>query len=310
MERKVTVMGAGRVGATTAQLLAYREICDVVLWNRTEGTAKGIALDIKESSPLEQFDSGIIGTSDFNEIKGSDVVVLTAGVPRKEGMSREELLSTNATVVKALCDQIRRNAPDCKLIVLTNPLDAMVYLAKRVTGFPRERIVGMAGMLDSARYRTFIADALKVSVKNVSGMVLGSHGDMMVPLVSSTSVEGVQVKELLSQDVLDKIIQRTRDGGAEIISLEKDSSAFYAPASSLVAMVESILEDRKEVLPCSAYLTGEYGINGIFIGVPVVLGRNGVEKIIELKLTEEENKELRESAEKARGLVKQVDVLP
>ncbi|HUC38845.1 MAG TPA: malate dehydrogenase [Candidatus Acidoferrum sp.] len=309
MRRKVLIIGAGRVGATTAQILAYRDICDIVLVNRTEGTAKGIALDIKESSPLEGFDSDIMGTSDFREIRGSDIVVLTAGVPRKEGMSRDELLNTNVNVVKPMCQQIKRYAPDCKLIVLTNPLDAMVYLAKKVTGFPKERVVGMAGILDSARFRTFIAETLKVSVTSVSGIVLGGHGDSMVPLPNNAFVNGIPIKELIGKGTIDKIIERTRNGGAEIIGLEKDSSAFYAPASSLVAMIESMLNDRKEVLPCAAYLDGEYGIKGIFMGVPVVLGSKGVEKVVELKLTRDESAAMKASADKVRALAKQVDAL-
>ena len=305
--RKVSIMGAGRVGSTTAQLLAYREMCDIVLWNRTPDSAKGIALDIKESAPIEGFDSDIKGTGDYNDIKGSDVVVLTAGAPRKEGMSREELLKTNAGVVKSICLQVKRYAPDSKLIVLTNPLDSMVYLAKKVTGFPKERVVGMAGILDSARFRAFISMELNVSVESVYAMVLGGHGDFMVPLPRHASVNGVPVTSLIPRDRLNAIIERTRAGGAEIIKLEKDSSAFYAPASSLVMMAEAILRDKREVLPCAAYLNGEYGLKGIFMGVPALLGTGGVEKVIELELTKDEARELGASAAKVKGLAKEVD---
>jgi malate dehydrogenase len=300
-------MGAGKVGSTTAQLLSYMDICDVVLWNRTADYAKGVALDIKESSPIQGFDSGISGTGSFSDIKGSDVVVLTAGAPRKEGMSREDLLNVNAEVVKSICTQIKKYAPDSKLIVLTNPLDSMVYLAKRITGFPKERIVGMAGILDSARFRSFIAEELRVSVRSIHAMVLGGHGDFMVPLPRHANVNGVPVESLVEGSVLKKIIERTRAGGGEIIKLEKESSAFYAPASSLATMVEAIVKDKREVLPCAAYLNGEYGIKGIFIGVPVILGSNGVERIIELELTKYEKKQLDQSAQKVKELANEVE---
>jgi malate dehydrogenase len=309
MRTKVTIMGAGRVGSTTAQMLAYKELCDIVLWDRNAESAKGIALDILESSPLAGFDVSITGTSNFNDIKGSDIVVLTAGAPRKEGMSRDDLLKTNANIVKPIAEQIKRHAPDCILIVLTNPLDAMVYLTKKATGFPPNRVIGMAGILDSARFRTFIANELDVSVVSVSAIVLGGHGDFMVPLPSNACVSGIPIEQLLSKDAIDRIIERTRQGGAEIISLEKSSSAFYAPAASLVTMIESILKDKKEVRSCAAYLNGEYGIKGIFMGVPVVLGSNGIERIMKLKLTKNEEKDFKVSAEKVRALAKQVDSL-
>ncbi len=304
---KVSILGAGSVGSTTAQVLAYRDICDIVLWNRTEGKAKGIALDIQESAPIAGFDHAVVGTGDLKDIKGSDVVVLTAGAPRKEGMSRDELLKTNASVVKPIAERVKKHAPKSKLIVLTNPLDAMVYLAKKVTGFRKECVVGMAGVLDSARFRTFIAGELGVAPSSVSAMVLGGHGDSMVPMVDTATVNGVPIGKLLSKSKIDAIVERTRNAGAEIISLEKESSAYYAPASSLVAMVESILEDRKEVHPCAAYLNGEYGISGIFMGVPVVLGSGGVEKIIEMKLTGGEAAALKKSAENVRAQAKQID---
>jgi malate dehydrogenase len=307
MRKKVAILGAGKVGATTAQRLAYTESCDILLWDRTEGVAKGIALDIKESSPLDGFDSEVEGTSDIKEIKKSEIIIMTAGAPRKEGQSRDDLLKTNAAIVKDLSVQIKRYSPDSKLIVLTNPLDAMVYLAKQTTGFPRERIMGMAGILDSARFRTFISDALKVSVSSVNGMVLGGHGDFMVPLPKHSSVNGIPITDLLTGDEIKKIVQRTRDGGAEIINLEKKSSAYYAPASSLALMAESILKDKKMVLPCAAYLNGEYGIKGIFMGVPVIIGEKGVEKIIELDLTKQESQQLKESSAKIHELIKQFD---
>lgn len=307
MRKKVTIIGAGRVGSTTAELLARKDICDIVIWNRTEGTAKGIALDIMESGPIDGFDTKVRGTSDYADIKGSEIVVITAGMPRKEGMSRDDLLKTNAQIVGGICGQVKANAPESKLIVLTNPLDEMVYLAKKVTGFPRERVVGMAGILDSARFRTFIAQELGVSVESVSAAVLGGHGDFMVPLPANSTVNGTPITELMPKEKIDQLIQRTRDGGAEIIRLEKESSAFYAPASSLLQMITSMLEDKKEVLPCAAFLDGEYGMSGIFMGVPVVLGSNGMERIIQLKLSEEENTALKVSAEKVKALTKQVD---
>ncbi len=306
MRKKVSILGAGKVGATTAQRLAYTESCDILLWDRTEGVAKGIALDIKESAPIEGFDSDVEGTSDIKEIKNSDIIILTAGAPRKEGQSRDDLLKTNAAIVRDLSAQIKRYSSDSKLIVLTNPLDAMVYLAKQATGFPRERVMGMAGILDSARFKAFIADSLKVSVDSVNGMVLGGHGDFMVPLPKHSSVNGIPITSLLSNDEIKRIIQRTREGGAEIINLEKKSSAFYAPASSLVLMTESILKDKKMVLPCAAYLNGEYGIKGIFMGVPVILGEKGIEKVIELELTKQELAQLKESSAKVHALIKQL----
>ncbi|MCL5430120.1 MAG: malate dehydrogenase [Candidatus Marsarchaeota archaeon] len=300
---KVSIVGAGRVGATTAQILAYRDICDIVIVNRTQETAEGIALDIMESAPIEGFDAKITGTRDYADITGSAIVIISAGAQRKEGMSREELLSTNASIVNYASSQIHQYAPGAIVIVLTNPLDAMVSLAKRVTEFPKKRIIGMAGILDSSRFASFVAKELNVSVDAVSAMVLGSHGDTMVPLIRYSSVSGIPLGELLAKDKIDSIIQRTKDGGAEIIKLES-SSAFYAPASALVAMVESILLDKKNIFPCSAYLEGEYGINDLFIGVPVALGSNGIEKIIELKLNNDEMALFKASANKIRETVK------
>ncbi len=309
MRKKVSIIGAGRVGATTAQILAYKDICNIVLWNRTEGTAKGIALDLSESAPLEGFDTKITGTSNFSEIKNSEVVVLTAGVPRKEGMSREDLLKVNADIVKKICAQIKKHAPESKLIVLTNPLDSMVYLSKKITGFPKERVMGMAGILDSSRFRSFIANELNVSVESVSAVVLGGHGDFMVPLPRYANVDGTPINELIKKDKIKSIIERTRNAGAEIIKLEKESSAFYAPASSLAIMVEAILNDKREQLPCAAYLNGEYGLKGIFMGVPVILGAKGIDKIVEMELEKDEKKLLIESASKVKELAKEVDTL-
>ncbi|MCL4389396.1 MAG: malate dehydrogenase [Candidatus Marsarchaeota archaeon] len=309
MRKKVSIIGAGRVGSTACQLLAYRDVCDIVIWNRTEGTAKGIALDLIESAPLEGFDTNITGTSNFDDINGSEIVVITAGMPRKEGMSRDDLLNTNAEIVKGICLQVKNQAPESKVIVLTNPLDEMVHLAKRITGFPRERVVGMAGILDSARFRAFIAKELGVSVESVSAMVLGGHGDFMVPLPANSTVNGTPITELMPKEKIDQLMQRTRDGGAEIIKLEKESSAFYAPASSLLRMITAVLEDKKEVLPCSAFLNGEYNISGIFMGVPVVLGSNGMERIIELKLSDEEAAALKTSADKVRELTSHIDAM-
>lgn len=303
---KVSIIGAGRVGSTTAQILAYKELCDIVLWDRTPETAQGIALDIEESAPIEGFDVNIKGTGSYSDIRGSDIVIITAGVQRKEGMSRDELVNVNAKIVGGICENVKRYAPQSKVIVLTNPLDAMVYLAKKKTGFPKQRVMGMAGILDTARYKEFISMALGVSVEDISALVLGGHGDFMVPLVRYTSVAGIPVTESLSKRQLDKIVQRTREGGAEIIKLEKQSSAFYAPASSLAMMVESILKDKKRILPCAAYLDGEYGIKGIFMGVPAVLGSNGIEKIIELKLDKKESNMMKISAEKIKETVKHI----
>lgn len=291
------------MGATLAQILAYRQLCDVVLWNRTADKAKGIALDLMESAPIEGFDVSIIGTGDFAEIKGSDIVVITAGVPRKEGMSRDDLLKVNADVINSACDGIKQYAPNSTVLVLTNPLDAMVFLAKKRLGFPKERVIGMAGILDSARFAEFISMELKTSVKNVNAMVLGSHGDTMVPLTRYTTVYGVPLDALLPKDRVDALVKRTQNGGAEIIALEKDSSAYYAPASALALMADSILNDRRTVLPCSAYLEGEYGISGIFIGVPVVLGAHGVETIVQLELNDDEKRVLAASAAKIKSLV-------
>ncbi len=304
---KVSIIGAGRVGSTLAQLLAYKDLCDVVLWNRTADTAKGIALDIMESAPVEGFDSEVSGTGDYKDIEDSDVVVITAGAQRKEGMSRDDLLNTNAAIVKSAAEATKQYAPDSIIIVLTNPLDPMAYVAMKASGFPKQRVVGQAGILDSARFRSFISQYLKVSVKSVGALVLGSHGDLMVPSIQHTRIGEESVDDLVPANDLDALVKRTRDGGAEIIKLEK-SSAFYAPASALAQMVASVTLDKKEILPCSAYLEGEYGINDVFIGVPLILGKKGVEKILEFKISGPELDALRLSAEKTRDLIKSLIV--
>lgn len=308
MRAKVSVIGAGRVGSTVAHLLAVRGIADVVIVNRTVELAQGIALDIQEGLPVEMSDIKISGTGDYAQIAGSDVVVVTAGAQRKDGMSRDDLLRMNAGIVGGIAKQIKANAPNSKVIVISNPLDAMVYLTKKVTGFDKKSVIGMAGELDSARFAAFISAQTGVSVKDIYPLVLGSHGDTMVPMTRFTTVGGVSVSELIDQDTLSKIIARTRDAGAEIIKLEQ-SSAFYAPASAVVRMIESILQDKKEVIPSSVYAEGEYGITGVYIGLPVVLGAAGAERVVELRLTPEEKKMLTDSAEKIRVMMQQIDTM-
>ncbi|MCL4365130.1 malate dehydrogenase [Candidatus Marsarchaeota archaeon] len=302
MGRKISVIGAGKVGSTTAHLIALKGLADVVIVNRTEGIAKGVALDIAESMPVECMSVRVTGTGDYGAISGSDIIVVTAGAQRREGMSRDDLLKVNADIVSEIANEIKKNAPDSIVLVVSNPLDAMVYLAKKVTGFDKRRVMGMAGALDSSRFRSFISDELKVGVKEVNAMVLGSHGDSMVPLLSATSVGGKPVSELITAQRLSEIVTRTRDAGAEIIKLE-GSSAYYAPASAVVSMVDSILNDKNEVIPCSVFAEGEYGLNGLFIGLPARLGKGGVKEIVELELTENEKKELSGSAEKISASV-------
>ncbi len=303
--KKVTIVGAGRVGSTTAQLLAYKDICDIVLLNRTPETAMGIVLDIKESAPIEGFDCNIKGTGDYADIRDSDIIIITAGAQRKEGQSRDELLKINADVMRPICEKVKKLSPNAVVIVLTNPLDQMVYLAKQLTGFPKQRVIGMAGILDTSRYKEFLSMALGTSVNDISAMVLGSHGDLMVPLPRFTTVAGVPVTDLLTADKIQNVIEHTKNAGAEIIKLEK-SSAFYAPASALALMAESILADSKRMLPCSVYLDGEYGIRGVFLGVPIVLGAKGAEKIIELKLDKGEKEALKKAAGAISAMVKQL----
>ena len=303
MRKKVTVVGAGNVGASCALRIADKELADVVLVDVMEGVPQGKALDLLESGPVEGYDVSITGTNDYGPTEGSDVVVITAGFPRKPGMSRDDLLMANFEIVKGATEGAVKYSPNAVIVVVTNPLDAMCYTALTTSKFPKHRVIGMAGVLDTARFRTFIATELGVSMENVSAMVLGGHGDTMVPLVRLTSVSGIPLTELLPQDRIDAIVQRTRDGGAEIVKYLKTGSAFYAPSAATVEMVESILKDKKKVLPCAALLEGEYGIKGLFVGVPCKLGAAGIEKIYELKLSEAETKELMRSAAAVQELV-------
>ncbi|MGH9608388.1 MAG: malate dehydrogenase [Bryobacteraceae bacterium] len=301
--RKVTVIGAGNVGATTAQKIAAKELADVVLVDVVEGVPQGKGLDILESAPVEGYDVCIAGANGYDESAGSDVIVITAGLARKPGMSRDDLLLKNHEVIKSVTEQAAKRSPDAILVLVTNPLDAMCWTALKVSGFPRERVIGMAGVLDSARFRTFIARELEVSFEDVTAMVLGGHGDTMVPLVRFTNVSGIPITALLDQAAIDRLVQRTRGGGGEIVKYLKTGSAYYAPAASAVEMVESILKDKKKVLPCAAFLQGEYGIDGLFVGVPVKLGYRGIEKIYEIELDSAERAALKKSADAVRELV-------
>jgi malate dehydrogenase len=303
MRKKVTVVGAGNVGANTAQKIAAKELADVVLVDVVEGVPQGKGLDMLESAPVEGYDVKITGTNGYDESANSDIVVITAGIARKPGMSRDDLLMTNYEVIKGVTEQVAKRSPNAILILVTNPLDAMCWTAFKVSGFPREHVIGMAGVLDTARYRTFIAQELDVSFENVTAMVLGGHGDTMVPLVRFTNVSGIPLTELTDKATIDRLVQRTRDGGAEIVKYLKTGSAYYAPAASTCEMVESILKDKKKVLPCAIHLEGEYGIQGLFVGVPVKLGAKGVEKIYEIKLTAEEDAALKKSAAAVQELV-------
>lgn len=298
---KIVIVGAGMVGSSAALKMAQKELGDIVLVDVVEFVAEGKALDMAESSPLDGFDVALVGkTNDYSVIKDSDVVVITAGVPRKPGMTRMDLLMTNANIVESICNNIRELAPNAIVIVVTNPLDVMTYIAWKVTGFPRERVMGQAGVLDSIRMRYFVAQELSVSVKDVQAMVLGSHGDQMVPLPRYTTVAGVPITELLPPETIERINDRTRKAGTEIVNLLKTGSAYYAPGAAVAEMVEAIVRDKKRLLPCSVLLQGEYGLTDVFIGVPVILGKGGVERIVELKLTDEELKVLYASAEEVR----------
>ncbi len=307
MRKKVTVVGGGFVGSTTAQRIVDGQLADVVLTDILDGPPSGKALDMMESGPITRTDSRATGIStaneDYSSTANSDVVVITAGFPRKPGMSRDDLLKANYDVVKAVVEQIVRHSPNCIIIVVTNPLDAMAQAAWKVSGFPKSRVLGMAGVLDSARMSTFVAMECKVSVENVHSFVLGGHGDDMVPLPRYSTVAGIPLPDLLPKERIDAIVERTRKGGAEIVNLLKTGSAYYAPSAAAVEMVEAILRDKKKILPCAAYLEGEYGIKGLFVGVPVKLGAKGVEEIIQIKLTAEENTALQKSARSVKELV-------
>jgi len=296
MDKKVTVIGAGNVGATAAQRLAEKELCDVALVDILEGVPQGKALDLAEAAPIEKHDARLWGANEYDASAGSNIVIITAGIPRKPGMSRDDLISTNAGIVKSVTEKAVQQSPEAILIIVSNPLDAMCHVAYATSGFPKERVIGMAGVLDSARFRAFIAMELNVSVENTHAFVLGGHGDTMVPLPRYSTVAGIPITELLPQDRIEALVERTRNGGAEIVGLLKTGSAFYAPASAAVEMTESILKDKKKILPCAAYLEGEYDINGLFMGVPVKLGAKGVEEIIEIQLTKDERAALQKSA--------------
>jgi len=303
LRKKVTVVGAGNVGANCALRIADKELADVVLVDVIEGVPQGKALDLLQSGPVQGYDVSVTGSNDYAPTANSDLVIITAGFPRKPGMSRDDLLKANYDVVKAVVEQIVKHSPNCIIIVVTNPLDAMAQAALKVSGFPKNRVLGMAGVLDSARMSTFVAMECEVSVENVHSFVLGGHGDDMVPLPRYSTVAGIPLPDLLPKERIDAIVERTRKGGAEIVNLLKTGSAYYAPSAAVVEMVEAILKDKKKILPCAAYLEGEYGINGLYVGVPVKLGARGVEKIIEIKLTAEEKAALDKSAASVRELV-------
>ena len=308
MVNKITVVGAGNVGATAAQRIAEKELArTVVMVDVADGVPQGKGLDQWESAPIELFDSRVIGSNGYDESAGSDIVVITAGIARKPGMSRDDLLNTNAGIVKSVAEQVAKTSPNAIIIVVSNPLDVMCYVAMKASGFPRERVIGMAGVLDTARYRSFLAMELDVSVRDIQAMVLGGHGDTMVPLISYTSVSGIPITQLMAKDKLDAIVDRARNGGAEIVKFLKTGSAYYAPSSGAVQMVEAIVLDQKRILPCSAWLQGEYGMKDLFLGVPVKLGRGGMEKIIEVSLSADEKVALAKSADAVRepmGVVK------
>ena len=307
MRKKITVVGAGNVGATLVQRLAERDYADVVMVDIVEGLPQGKALDLRESGPIVGYDSYITGTNGYEETAGSDIAVITSGLPRKPGMSRDDLIQTNMKIVREVTAQLVKHSPNAILIVVSNPLDAMAHVALKTSGFPRERVIGMAGVLDTARFRSFIAEELKVSVRDVQAYVLGGHGDTMVPLVAYTSVAGVPVSKLIEPARLEEIVQRARDGGAEVVALLKTGSAFYAPSAAVAEMVDSIVLDKKRILPCAAQLRGEYGYHGLFIGVPCKLGAAGLEEVIEIELTADESAALARSAEAVRELVGVVD---
>ena len=300
---KISIIGAGNVGATTAHWIASKEIGDVVLLDILEGMPQGKSLDLLEAAPVEGFDVDIKGTNSYEDTRDSDIVIITSGVPRKPGMSRDDLISINTKIVKEVTENVVRHSPDCILIVVTNPLDAMVFVASKASNFPKHRIMGMAGILDSTRFRAFIAKELDVSVEDVHAMVLGGHGDSMVPLPRYSTVNGIPITELIPEERINAISERTRKGGEEIVNLLKTGSAFYAPGAAIAEMAETILKDKKRILPCAAYCDNEYDVGGYFVGVPVKLGRKGIEKVIELKLNDGEKEAFRKSVEHVRNLV-------
>ena len=305
---KISLIGAGQIGGTLAHLVALKNLGDVVIFDIAEGTPQGKALDLAESGPVESFNMVLKGTNDYSDIAGSDVCIVTAGVARKPGMSRDDLLGINLKVMKSVAEGISTHAPNAFVICITNPLDAMVWALKEYSGLPYEKVVGMAGVLDSSRFRYFISEATGVSVQDISAFVLGGHGDTMVPLVRYSTVGGIPLPDIvemgiLSQDALDNIVQRTRDGGAEIVGLLKTGSAYYAPASSAIQMSESYLYDSKRLLPCASFVNGQYNLNGIYVGVPVVIGSQGIEKVIEISLSKEEQMEFSKSVDSVKGLI-------
>jgi malate dehydrogenase len=306
--KKIALVGAGQIGGTLALLAGLKDLGDVVLFDVVEGVPQGKALDLAEASPVEGFDATYVGTNTYDALKGADVVIVTAGIPRKPGMSRDDLIATNAKVIETVGQNIKKQCPKAFVIVITNPLDVMVFVMQEASGLPASRVVGMAGVLDSARFRYFLADEFKVSVEDVTAFVLGGHGDTMVPLIRYSAVAGIPVPDLIkmgwtSQEKIDAIVQRTRDGGAEIVNLLKTGSAFYAPASSAIAMAESYLKDKRRVLPCAAMLNGEYGVKGLYVGVPVVIGADGVEKVVEIDLNKAEQAMFDKSVAAVRGLI-------
>jgi malate dehydrogenase len=308
MRNKVTVVGSGNVGATGAHWIAAKELADVVLIDILEGVPQGKSLDLLEAMPIEKKDSHVVGTNDYADTANSDIVVITAGVPRKPGMSRDDLLNTNHKIMKDVVTKVVQYSPNCILIIVSNPLDAMAQAAYKMSGFPRERVIGMAGVLDSSRFRTFIAQELNVSVENVTAFVLGGHGDTMVPLARYSTVAGIPITELMNGETIERLVKRTRDGGAEIVKYLKTGSAYYAPSAAFTEMVEAILKDKKKILPCAAYLNGEYGIKGLFVGVPCKLGEKGIEQIVEIKLSANEQEALEKSAGAVKELVAVIGV--
>jgi malate dehydrogenase len=303
MKQKVTVVGAGNVGATAAQRLAEKELCDVIVVDIIEGVPQGKSLDLTQAAPIEKHDAHLTGANSYEASANSDIVIITAGIPRKPGMSRDDLLSTNRGIIRSVTKEVVKYSPNAILIIVSNPLDAMCHVAMEESGFPKHKVIGMAGVLDSARFRAFISMELSVSVENIHALVMGGHGDTMVPLPRFSTVAGVPITELIPATRIEEMVTRTRNGGAEIVSLLKTGSAYYAPASAAVEMAESILKDKKKILPCAAYLTGEYGISDLFVGVPVKLGAKGIEQIIELKLSAEEQQALKKSASAVQELV-------